>query len=143
MDVTEDGSRIVTRPGREPHPLSGTVLTFDLAAEASALMLEPTWKATGHNAKTLIKYPDFRVVLIALRAGARMEEHQTDHCVTVQVLGGRVRLHLPTTKADLAPGTLLALDRTVSHDVEALEDSVFLLSLGWSKGDAASPQPAR
>jgi quercetin dioxygenase-like cupin family protein len=123
-----------TRPGREPRPLTGTALTFDLAAEAGALKAESTWRSEGHNAKTLVKHPDFRVVLIALKAGARMNEHKTDQCITIHTLVGRLRLQLPAKVLDLPSGALLALEQTVLHDVEALEDSVFLLSLGWSSG---------
>jgi len=121
-----------TRAPREPHPLTGTALTFDLAAEAQILKSEPTWQSRGHNAKTLVKHPDVRMVLIALKGGARVQEHKTDHCVTIHTLSGRVRLHLPSRTIDLPSGSLLALEHTVLHDVEALEDSVFLLSLGWS-----------
>jgi len=126
-----------SRPPRQPHALTGTALAFDLPAESAALTREPTWQATGHNAKTLVKYPDVRVVLIALRAGMRMPEHQTDQCVTVQTLSGRLRLRLPTETIALPTGAMVALEHTVLHDVEAMEDSVFLLSLGWSKAAAA------
>ncbi len=122
------------RRGRAPHPLTGTALEFDLAAEADRLKAEPTWRSEGHNAKTLVKHPDFRVVLIALKAGGRMNEHKTDQCVTIHTLVGRLRLHLPAQVLDLPSGALLALEQTVLHEVEALEDSVFLLSLGWSSG---------
>jgi quercetin dioxygenase-like cupin family protein len=121
------------RPAREPHPVSGTALKFNLGAEAAALVDEPTWRASGHNAKTLVKHPDFRVVLIALKAGARVSEHKTDHCVTIHALEGRLRLHVPGNTLDLAQGELLALEQTTLHDIEAVEDSVFVLSLGWSK----------
>ena len=126
------GSTAGTRPAREPHALDGTALTFDLAAEAEGLMAESTWAAHGHNAKTLVKHPDFRVVMIALRTGARMQEHKADQCVTIHSLTGCLRLHLPRNTVDLPAGALLALEQTVLHDVEALADSVFLLSLGWS-----------
>jgi quercetin dioxygenase-like cupin family protein len=118
---------------RDPHAVAGAALTFNLAAEAEALMGEPTWHAHGHNAKTLVKHPDFRVVLIALKAGARMPEHKTDQCVTIHALEGRLRLHLPKSTLDLSKGELLALEQTVLHDIEALVNSVFLLSLGWSR----------
>jgi quercetin dioxygenase-like cupin family protein len=121
------------RPAREPHPVSGTALRFNLGAEAAALVDEPTWRSHGHNAKTLVKHPDFRVVLIALKAGARVSEHKTDHCVTIHALEGSLRLHVPGSTLDLAQGELLALEQTTLHDIEALEDSVFVLSLGWSK----------
>jgi quercetin dioxygenase-like cupin family protein len=121
---------------REPRALTGTALSFDLGDEAEALKREAPWAAHGHNAKTLVKHPDFRVVLIALKAGARMPEHKTDQCVTIQALVGRLRLHLhfPDQVLELAAGGLVALDHTVLHDVEAVEESIFLLSLGWSKG---------
>jgi len=122
----------VTRPAREPHPLTGAALSFDLAAEAQKLRREPTWQAHGHNAKTLVKHPDFRVVLIALRAGARMSEHKTDHCVTIHALEGALRLHLPGETLELRSGALLALQQTVLHEIEAVSDSLFVLSLGWS-----------
>ena len=123
-----------TRAAREPHAIDGTALTFDLAAEAEVLMREPTWQAgRGHNAKTLVKHPDFRVVLIVLKAGARMQEHSTDQCVTIHAVSGRLRVHLPGRPLEVTKGSLLALEQTVVHDVEALEDSAFVLSLGWSK----------
>ncbi|HEY4187883.1 MAG TPA: AraC family ligand binding domain-containing protein [Polyangia bacterium] len=125
------------RAAREPHPVTGKALTFSLAAEAEQLMREPTWQAHGHNAKTLVKHPDFRVVLIALRAGSRMPEHKTDHCVTIHALEGKLRLHLPGSTLDLGRGELLALEQTVLHDIEAVADSVFVLSLGWSASATA------
>jgi len=99
--------------------MTGTALTFDLAAEAEALRQEPTWQQSGHNAKTLIKHSDVRVVLIALRQGARMQEHKTDQCVTIHALEGNLRLHLPSSTIDLQKGSIIALDHTVVHDVEA------------------------
>ncbi|HEX2657765.1 MAG TPA: hypothetical protein VHU40_05820 [Polyangia bacterium] len=129
MDQTSSG----TRPAREPHSVRGTALKFDLQAEVAALVNEPTWRAHGHNAKTLVKHPDFRVVLIALKAGARVSEHKTGHCVTIHALQGDLRLHVPSYPAlELAQGELLALEQLIVHDIEAVTDSVFLLSLGWS-----------
>jgi len=100
-------------------------------------MREPAWQA-GHNAKTLVKHPDFRVVLIVLKAGARMHEHSTDQCVTIHALSGHLRVHLPDRTLELTQGALLALEQTVVHDVEALADSVFVLSLGWSAARRAA-----
>ena len=125
------------RRARDPHAVNGAALKFDLQAEAAALVEEPTWCAHGYNAKTLVKHPDFRVVLIALKAGARMSEHKTDHCVTIHALEGSLRLHVPgNPPLALAQGELLALEQTVVHDIEALADSVFVLSLGWSTNAA-------
>ncbi len=39
------------------------------------------------------------------------------------------RLHLPDASVEVPKGELLALDRDVSHDVEAIRQSTFLLIL--------------
>src|SRR4029079_11586121 len=127
-----------TRAAREPHGIAGTALSFDLAAEADALMQRRSGQA-GRNAQTLCKHTDCRVVLIVLKAGARMHEHSTDQCVTIHALSGNLRVHLPARTLELTPGALRALEQTVVHDVEALADSVFVLSLGWSKVVGATP----
>ena len=50
------------------------------------------------------------------------------------MVAGRLRLHVPGGTVDLPVGHLLALDGKVPHDVEALEESAFLLTIGWPKG---------
>ena len=120
-------------PERPMHQMARALLTFDLGAGVEQLRAEEGWQQGSRNAKTLVKHPDFRVVLIALEAGARMPEHKADQCITIQALSGRLRLHLPAETVELPAGALLALEQTVLHDVEALEESVFLLSLGWSR----------
>lgn len=61
---------------RRPHPqpMAVAYLEFDLARESEQLHSEPEW-STGQNAKTLVKYDDLRIVLIALRAHTRMPGH--------------------------------------------------------------------
>ena len=63
---------------RRPHtpPMAAPFLEFDLTRELEQLHREPEWNS-GQNAKTLVKYDDFRVVLTALKARARLPEHQT------------------------------------------------------------------
>ena len=58
-----------------PAPMAGPFLEFDLGREIQQLRQEDTWSG-GRNSKTLVKYADFRLVLMALRSGARIEEHQ-------------------------------------------------------------------
>lgn len=44
---------------------------------------------------------------------------------------GRIQVHADGRTFDLYRGALLALDRGVPHDVEAVEDSAFLLTIAW------------
>src|SRR5665811_1877369 len=52
---------------RASEPTEGPSLTFDLAEQIASLRQEPYWQS-GRNSKTIVKYPDFRVVLTALQA---------------------------------------------------------------------------
>jgi quercetin dioxygenase-like cupin family protein len=40
-----------------------------------------------------------------------------------------MRLHVPERTVELTPGNLLVLDTEVPHDVEAVEESAFLLTV--------------
>ena len=115
--------------------LSGPLLQFDLASELDQLHRDESWlQITGRSSKTLVKYPDLRIVLIAMKANTRMHEHMAAGKISVQLLNGHIRLHLPEKVVDLPAGHLLALDQCVPHDVEATEDSAFLLTLSWPPG---------
>jgi quercetin dioxygenase-like cupin family protein len=118
--------------GRTPRPLAATKLLFSFDRELELLKAEDVWNAHGHNARTLIKLDEFRVVLIALAKGKTIREHETYRQVMVHALRGKLSLQLRDERLPLAAGELLALDRMVSHDIEAVEDSAFLLTVGWS-----------
>ena len=122
-----------------PAPMAGPFLEFDLDREIQQLHLEDTW-STGRNSKTLVKYADFRVVLMALKAGMRIEEHQAEGRISVQTIAGHISMRASGRTFDLPTGRLLALDRATVHDVEALEDSAILLTIalpGETKGRRA------
>ena len=119
-------------PHRRPHapPMAEPLMEFDLPAEIDRLRTETTW-STGQNAKTLVKYDDLRVVLTALRAKARIPEHKTEGRISVHVISGHLRLRAGGRTFSLRQGSLLTLDHGVPHDVEALEESAFVLTIAW------------
>ncbi len=123
-------------PQRPPQRVAAPVLACDLATEIARLHAEPAWQTGDRNAKTLVKDPNFRVVLTVLKAGAGTTPHRVDAPVSLQVLSGRLRVHLPDGPQEAA-GRLLVLDRGIPHRVEALEESVFLLTLPWHEGARA------
>lgn len=114
------------RPARK---LAASTLVFDLAAEQASLKQEASWQHGDRNARTLLKEAGFRIVLTVIKPGTRIKEHSTEGRATIQTLAGRLRVHLPGQPVDLPVGHLLALDRNVLHDVEALEESAFLLTI--------------
>jgi quercetin dioxygenase-like cupin family protein len=108
------------------------IFQCNLLDEIQTLHKEDTWlKETGPSSKTLVKHSDMRVVLIAMNKNMIMREHKTSARISIQTLSGHIHLKLADRMIDLPTGQLLALDPCVTHDVEANEDSAFLLTLSW------------
>jgi quercetin dioxygenase-like cupin family protein len=114
-----------------PDPSPSLPATINLAAEIAALEHEPSYRESGHAAKTVVRNADTRVVLFALRAGAHLPEHKTNHGVIVHTLAGHVQIHLPAGPVEVAARSLLVLGAGVPHDVLAKEDSAVLLTIIW------------
>jgi quercetin dioxygenase-like cupin family protein len=131
------------RQHRRPHtsPVAAPFLEFDLTRELEQLHREPEWDS-GQNAKTLVKYDDLRIVLTALKAGARLPQHQTKGRVSIQTVVGHILVRAEGRTFDLSTGTLLALDQNLPHDVEALEESAFLITIAWPHEDRRRRTPA-
>ncbi|MGO1318276.1 MAG: cupin domain-containing protein [Cellulomonadaceae bacterium] len=69
-----------------------------------------------------------RQAVIAMVAGAGLSEHENPGEATIQVLTGRVILASGDVSWEGRPGALLAVPQA-RHRVEALEDSVILLTV--------------
>jgi quercetin dioxygenase-like cupin family protein len=107
-----------------------TLAKFDLQRELAECQQKKPWPS-GIHSRTLFKKDDFRCVLIALEPSAQMKAHHADGTISVQVLKGRLRFGADGSEHELAAGSLLTLAASIKHDVEALEDSAFLLTISW------------
>jgi quercetin dioxygenase-like cupin family protein len=105
------------------------MLRFDLPAELEQLQAESTWELSDRNAITLVKEGDLRLTLTRLKSGARMDEHRTDGFSCLQVLEGAVRVVVNGDAQELGIGEVIVMGRDVPHEVTALEDSAFLLTI--------------
>lgn len=124
-------ARSFTRPSLE-RPLHGPALDFRLDDELAALRREPAYREHGRAARTLAKYTETRLVLEAMRAGARFSPNGPSERITLQCLSGHVRVHLPDFHAlDVTGGGLCTLDRYMAIEVEAVEESGCLLTVAW------------
>jgi len=88
-------------------------------------------RSTGRRSTTLAKYPDLRIVLVSMKAGSKMHEHKAAGRLSLLTLTGCVRLKVLEHTVDVPAGHILTLDCCVPHDVEALRQSVFLLTISW------------
>ena len=115
---------------RVPEPTSGPVLSFNLYTEIRRLESEQPWQAE-HTANTIVKYPDLRIILVALKAGGKLLEHRTAGRISIQTLSGLIEVHTPDRVIQMPVGHLITLDHDLVHDVVAIGDSVFLLTIAW------------
>jgi len=115
--------------------LTAPMLKFNLTDEMERLRREGHWLKDGRISETLVKYSDFRIVLILMKAGTLMQEHRADARISIQGLIGRVMIQLPEKTVELSSGDLLVLEKCLPHDVRAVEDSAFLLSISWPHAD--------
>jgi quercetin dioxygenase-like cupin family protein len=112
-------------------PISSTEL--DLESEIAQLHCSPEW-STGIARKVLIQYPDLQITLRTMRAHTRIPEHHNPGRICVQTVRGRIRMHADGQVFDLPKGKMLVLDRAIVHDVEAFEESAFMLTVAYPQG---------
>ena len=113
--------------------LAGPVIRLNLEEELQQLRRAEAWsQSAGRSAKTLAKYADFRIVLISMKAGTRMDQHHADGRISIQCLRGKLCIQVSSKpNIDLLSGDLLVLDCGIPHAVDAIEESVFLVTISW------------
>lgn len=111
-----------------PLTLTEPSAQFMLEQEAEDLIHSPQWR-TGIARKVLVQYPDFQITLRRMKAGAHIPNHHNPGRICVQTVTGHIRMRADGMLFDLPKGAILVLDRAVTHDVEALEESAFLLTV--------------
>ena len=109
--------------------LDRPVMTLDLPAILGSMKQEETWRRARRNAMTLVKQPIFRIVLVALQAGAEIGAHETEGPVTVHAIEGRLTIRVGADEVSLNAGQLLILRPGLRHSMYAHDDAAFLLTL--------------
>ena len=113
--------------------LANEVIRKNLSDELEKLKNAESWqRETGRSSETIVKYPEFRIVLIRMKPGSYMSHHRAEGPISVHAVLGQIKVHLPDDRTEeLVPGDLLAIERGLEHDVEALEECAFLLTISW------------
>lgn len=107
---------------------------FDLAQEMKESEQKRPWPG-GHFAKMLFKKSDFRMVLLMMDKGAVLKEHHADGTISVQVLRGLIDFRVLGETRSLPTNGILTLGASIKHEVEAREDSAFLLTIAWPSSE--------
>jgi len=126
--------------------LDPPLLQIDIHAALAQLRREGKPGAHGHVGKTIAKYPELRMVLMAFEPGGRLERHQTEGHVSIQAIDGELVLRVGEQAVNLRPGGLIALAPRVPHDLEARTQSAVLVTIAGpvhqaTSGAGASAEP--
>lgn len=110
--------------------LDGAVQLINIEKQIQEMKQEDAFLKGNRNSRTLVKFPDFRVVLVLMKKDCHIHEHQVDGKALIQCMDGHIQLNLKKNEVlDLKKNLVLSLDGNIAHDVTALEDSAFLLSI--------------
>ena len=121
------------RPKLSERKLKDTLLSFSINNETDKLKSETAWIKGDHNAVTLQKNSNLRVVLISLRKGATLHEHKVEGPITLFVLSGKMNFITGEEKVIVGGNEFIVLEKATPHDVEALEDTTFILTIIQNK----------
>jgi quercetin dioxygenase-like cupin family protein len=102
---------------------------FDLDQLADEHLAVAREAPHGRSAHTIVggQGHALRHLVLALRAGEALAEHEAPGEATLQVLRGRVTLGTAGESCELAAGQLVAIPDE-RHDLQAVEDAVVVLT---------------
>lgn len=123
MASEERGERLVDAP----------VLTFKIPEQAEKLKNESQWREEDRNGITLQKNDYLCTVLIALKKGAKLVRHELEGPSTWQVISGSVAIEAEDVRYELGAESMTIFERRLRHLIEALEESVILLTVVYDR----------
>jgi len=92
------------------------------------LMDEEAWQKNDRNSITVFKTSNMTMVLVCLHAKAVLKDNLVDGIVTIQVIDGIIKVSIPDGSVDMLTNQVIAFHQLVDHSIEALTDSVLLLT---------------
>jgi quercetin dioxygenase-like cupin family protein len=128
MSDLQPGRQAVQRPERHGHESHSTNEVVVLTELADALIADLRHHPAGRAAKTILTGTVMRAVVIALKEGAEMSEHDSPAAATLYVIKGRVTLRAGKREWPVYPGQLIPIPPQ-RHAVEAHADSAILLTV--------------
>jgi len=81
------------------------------------------------NPKVLVNEAPVRVVLLCLRAGQQVPEHQANGPVNVQAISGRVTFYDGAEPCEMSAGMLVRIEAGRPHRIVSHQDSALLVTL--------------
>jgi len=112
-------------PATRPHRTPDMVVLSELA---DSLIADLPHHPAGRTARTILSGTAMRAVVIALKEGSELAEHESPPAATLQVIRGKVTLAAGDTDWTVYPGQLIPIPPR-RHSVHAHADSAVLLTV--------------
>jgi quercetin dioxygenase-like cupin family protein len=125
---------------REARPLSGSGLVYRLNDELDGLRQDLSRSTGGRSAKTLAKAGGLRATLVYMEANSTIVPEASNGGCTVQVIEGRLRMHVDGNIHELGSGEVIVLEENLREPIQAAERSAFLITVAWPEGAGAWSQ---
>jgi quercetin dioxygenase-like cupin family protein len=122
---------------RPQRVIDAPFLKFNVLDALERIQSEAQWRSEDRNAITLTKTNEMCVILIALHQGARMSRYFLGGPFSLFVLKGKICFVAEGERTELESNGLACLNREIPHEIEALEDSSFLLTLFYPSAPQA------
>ena len=123
------------RPYRPADLNESMTKAFPLMSMAEKLMEEATSATSGRASLTLAHGDEMTLVLVALKAGTTLEEHQAPAAASVITLSGDIIFTTSGEKITLERAEAVTFTADVLHAVYATEDSAFLIVIGGKSSE--------
>ena len=108
--------------------LDAPYVFINLPAFVRQLKKEEAWGKNDRNGITVFKTDNMAMVLTCLKAKAILKDNLVDGIFTIHVIEGIVRVKSPDGDVDMQANQITAFHQLVDHTIEALTDSVILLT---------------
>ena len=109
-----------------PSVIQERPVQFDIWEELDELSRGAEWQ--GRIVHTVLaQCPDLQITLTATKARTYFLRHHNRGWICVQTVQGHIRKHAEDKLFDLPQGKALVLEPGITHDVETLKNSAFLL----------------
>lgn len=114
-------------------PMGGRILDapfvfIDLPNYIRQLQYKEEWDNKDRNSITVFKSDELTTVLICIKEAAVIGSNSIDGLMSVQVLEGKIKMQVETETVELLKGQLINLHAFIQHSIEAMEESILLIT---------------
>ncbi|MBC7654067.1 MAG: cupin, partial [Oligoflexus sp.] len=97
--------------------------------EIASLYQDLEYKDDKPVIKVLFETSFTKEIRIAMKKGTQMKEHKTSFPIVVEIVEGEINFGIQNQIKNLEKGDLIALEVSIPHSLEAIEDSIVRLTL--------------